>query len=416
MAKKPKYNPYSKSPKKQLVGKDFVASLSTEERRKVLDGEHDLYEYDLPQKKKDEVLKEQRKAMEIAHVWMSLKSNADDDLAKSLIDGIAKENNIDAEELTNTIKMIIANPLDIQKIKNPIYELQLMVIMDDHDDVFKYIDNPTEIIQFQAICMNKDNMKHIKNPSLRVRQLYAEKYGKDDKDKERIVAEGLPDDIKKWVLESEGVTVAMTSAVNLDNETEDAICTSVANDEHLILNCVPEGSITANWFKENDIKFEDGWEVNDIVKANPDKKSLLSFRSTRICINRVCLMLVMRHVTNHKKDDVLVRFVQAKFKDSLEKNNMSVDDFIDMANKIKKDVSNLKDINNPPEEVQLMAVMDDASAIKYIDNPSERVQFETIRHDYNYLNFIDNPTEHIKRIHKQLVATHAKHRNSQTIH
>jgi hypothetical protein len=52
--------------------------------------------------------------------------------------------------------------------------------------------------------------------------------------------------------------------------------------------------------------------------------------------------------------------------------------------------------NNPPEQVQLMAVQQDGYNIKYIKNPSEQLQIEAVKQNGNAIEFIQNPTEEMQ--------------------
>lgn len=53
-------------------------------------------------------------------------------------------------------------------------------------------------------------------------------------------------------------------------------------------------------------------------------------------------------------------------------------------------------INNPSEEVQLVAVRKHGSTIQYIDNPSEEVQVVAVNQNPWAIEFIDNPSEEVQ--------------------
>lgn len=52
-------------------------------------------------------------------------------------------------------------------------------------------------------------------------------------------------------------------------------------------------------------------------------------------------------------------------------------------------------INNPSEELQLLAVEYEPSYIHYINNPSERVQLLVVRQDGYNIRYIKNPTDKV---------------------
>jgi hypothetical protein len=53
-------------------------------------------------------------------------------------------------------------------------------------------------------------------------------------------------------------------------------------------------------------------------------------------------------------------------------------------------------IKNPSEAVQLAAVKQNGNAIKYIKNPSEAVQLEAVKENGNVIEFIKNPPEDVQ--------------------
>ena len=61
--------------------------------------------------------------------------------------------------------------------------------------------------------------------------------------------------------------------------------------------------------------------------------------------------------------------------------------------KLQNDGNNIQYINNPSEELQLIAVKENGCAIKYIDNPSEKVQLEAISSHPSSIYYINNPCE-----------------------
>ena len=55
-------------------------------------------------------------------------------------------------------------------------------------------------------------------------------------------------------------------------------------------------------------------------------------------------------------------------------------------------------IENPTEEMQMIAVRYNAYSIEYIKNPSERVQLEAVKYNANAIKYIKNPTEEMQMI------------------
>lgn len=104
-------------------------------------------------------------------LWFKIGRNQE--RAENFIRDIAEENDIDEEELTNTIKMVIENPFSIKDIKDPIDEVQMLAVM-ENTDVIKYIERPTDGTQFHVVSTKKDNMKFIKNPAEMAKDLYKE--------------------------------------------------------------------------------------------------------------------------------------------------------------------------------------------------------------------------------------------------
>ena len=52
--------------------------------------------------------------------------------------------------------------------------------------------------------------------------------------------------------------------------------------------------------------------------------------------------------------------------------------------------------NNPPEQLQLMAVQKDGQAIQFIKNPSEEVQMAAVKQDALSIQYIKNPSEELQ--------------------
>lgn len=57
-----------------------------------------------------------------------------------------------------------------------------------------------------------------------------------------------------------------------------------------------------------------------------------------------------------------------------------------------QDFSFIKHLENPSEEVQLLAISNNPFAIKYIKNPTDTVKFEAIKNNGVYIEFIKEPS------------------------
>lgn len=73
---------------------------------------------------------------------------------------------------------------------------------------------------------------------------------------------------------------------------------------------------------------------------------------------------------------------------------------------IKKCPISIKYINNPNENIQLLAVQENGTLIQYINNPSEKVQLEAVKYNSFAIEQIHNPSdkvlqETIKQIEKE---------------
>ena len=56
----------------------------------------------------------------------------------------------------------------------------------------------------------------------------------------------------------------------------------------------------------------------------------------------------------------------------------------------------IRNIDNPTEEMKLLAVKRNGNAIRYIDNPTEEMKVEAIKKDCATIQCIKNPTEEMK--------------------
>ena len=56
----------------------------------------------------------------------------------------------------------------------------------------------------------------------------------------------------------------------------------------------------------------------------------------------------------------------------------------------------IKYIENPSEQVQLVAVQEDGHSIQYIQNPSEQAQLAAVNQNGNSIQFIQNPSEQVQ--------------------
>jgi hypothetical protein len=64
---------------------------------------------------------------------------------------------------------------------------------------------------------------------------------------------------------------------------------------------------------------------------------------------------------------------------------------------VKLNAGSIQYIKNPSEAVQLEAVKQNLGAIQYIKNPSEEVQFEAIKQDFGSIQYIKEPSESVIR-------------------
>lgn len=64
---------------------------------------------------------------------------------------------------------------------------------------------------------------------------------------------------------------------------------------------------------------------------------------------------------------------------------------------VQKDGQAIQFIKNPSEEVQMAAVKQDSRSIYFIKNPSEKVQLEAVKQDGRSIQYIKNPTEKVKK-------------------
>ena len=55
-------------------------------------------------------------------------------------------------------------------------------------------------------------------------------------------------------------------------------------------------------------------------------------------------------------------------------------------------------VENPSEDMQILAVSKDYDSIKYIENPSENVQEIAVKNYWGAIKFIKNPTLNVKRL------------------
>jgi len=59
-------------------------------------------------------------------------------------------------------------------------------------------------------------------------------------------------------------------------------------------------------------------------------------------------------------------------------------------------------LDNPSEELQMVAIMADIDSIDYIIYPTELVQLEAIKRSSYVIKYIVNPTEKAKQFHKMM--------------
>jgi hypothetical protein len=69
---------------------------------------------------------------------------------------------------------------------------------------------------------------------------------------------------------------------------------------------------------------------------------------------------------------------------------------LDHVKAVTINADNIKSIENPSEEVQLIAVQQDGDTIQYIENPSEEVQLSAVRQKGSSIRYIKNPSEEVQ--------------------
>ena len=68
----------------------------------------------------------------------------------------------------------------------------------------------------------------------------------------------------------------------------------------------------------------------------------------------------------------------------------------DQKRKVKENPYNVEYINNPSEEIKILAVKGKASCIMYINNPSEALQLQAVKKDGFAIQNIKNPSEKVQ--------------------
>ena len=141
----------------------------------------------------------------------------------------------------------------------------------------------------------------------------------------------------------------------------------------------------------------DGWanstdkEIIAVIKRNGiiSYKGMLStgFEPSD-AVKAGCLKIdpqILQHIENPSEELQLIAVSQ----DSFKKFNMTRHWREDFENAIRW-------IPNPSEKVQMAAVSQDGTAIKFIKNPSEKIQMAAVEEDNGALEFIVNPSEKVQ--------------------
>ena len=141
----------------------------------------------------------------------------------------------------------------------------------------------------------------------------------------------------------------------------------------------------------------DGWanstdkEIIAVIKRN----GIISYEgmlSTGFepsdAVKAACLKIdpqILQHIENPSEELQLIAVSQ----DSFKKYKGGYGNREDFENAIRW-------IPNPSEKVQMVAVSQDGSAIKFIKNPSEKVQMTAVENQNGALEFIGNPSEKVQ--------------------
>jgi rRNA processing protein Gar1 len=94
------------------------------------------------------------------------------------------------------------------------------------------------------------------------------------------------------------------------------------------------------------------------------------------------------------KESDIFSLTDNTYNDVLDKEIVNLSD--KQEQEIYADPKEIKNIDNPSERLQLIAVKQDGFAIQYIDNPTEKVQLAAVKEDSGVIQYIDNPSEKVQ--------------------
>jgi archaellum component FlaD/FlaE len=94
------------------------------------------------------------------------------------------------------------------------------------------------------------------------------------------------------------------------------------------------------------------------------------------------------------KESDIYSLTDNTYNDTLDKNIISLTD--KQEQEVYDNPESIKNIDNPSEKLQLIAIKQNVNAIKHIDNPTEKVQLAAIKQNGNAIKHIDNPTEKVQ--------------------
>lgn len=62
---------------------------------------------------------------------------------------------------------------------------------------------------------------------------------------------------------------------------------------------------------------------------------------------------------------------------------------------VQNNGTDIRYINNPSEELQLIAIENNLKNFQYIDKPSEKIKIEAVNRNPSYIQYIKNPSDEI---------------------
>ena len=114
---------------------------------------------------------------------------------------------------------------------------------------------------------------------------------------------------------------------------------------------------------------------------------------------RLFLTIFLRYLQSDNCDMDLVREnTGAVYKYILNEHKITIKQLADMFHKVAKDPQSIKDMEDPPEEVQMMAVMQDPGVIRHIKIQTERTQFEVVFNGGSLYGLVSHTTRHVENL------------------